>query len=872
MPELLKSLISQFRASTTQTPYTLSQFTDHQDQTNVISLSEFIQEFASILESFVLKPGRLVLLGDFNIHVDNDRDPDTVKFMELLSNFNLVQHITKSTHEKGHLIDLVITRAHDPCVQDIRLDWNLPSDHAAIHFHVDKNRPPTSHILSQRRKLSGIAINELKGLLTVSLDRNDEHSDVDSLVAHYNHSLNSALDKLAPVESKSVVNKPRPKWFSAAQLEKRRIVRSLERKWQQTGLTVDKEVFVTARLAYKKYLDEQKTAFYRSKIGNAGNTRALFDLVDEISGSKKLSRDVLPDLDPTSMPQVFSDYFHDKIVQVRKTLIGNAPANEDAFAVTACQFQTFSRLTVTDVKNVLISMKNKSCSLDPIPTNLAKSCLDTLIPTINRIVNASFDNGIFPENCKTTHVRPSIKRSDYDRNILKNYRPISNCSFLHKVLEKCAYNQISDYLTENNLRGKKQSAYRKGHSTETALLRIHNDVMLALDKKLDVVLVLLDLSAAFDTIDHDILLRRLHSRFGFSGLALQWIKSYLHDRIQKVCIKGSMASEGSPLEFGVPQGSILGPLLFSLYISPLEDIVEKHGCCSILYADDTQIYITCDGSSSISSIENCITEIKRWMSCNFLALNDEKTEVIRFSSKFIKQNVSASVPVKVGDTEIAPSNAVRNLGVLFDSEALMSSQVSSICKASFYALYRLGKIRKYLDQRTAEKLVHAFVSSRLDYCNSLLSGLPAHQLNRLQRVQNCAARLIYGTRARLSLHITPILHELHWLPVTQRIIFKIVCIVFKCIHSPDLPVYLKELVSIRRSEHRLRSTHTNLLAVPSGKTTKTYGDRAFSVNAPLLWNRLPVELRLSGSYEVFKGHLKTYLFRKHFSSGTVPLN
>jgi len=527
-------------------------------------------------------------------------------------------------------------------------------------------------------------------------------------------------------------------------------------------------------------------------------------------------------------------------------------------------FDEFALLSNDEMRKVVLSMKNKSCSLDPLPTCFVKSCVDVLVPTLTQIVNNSFENGVFPDECKTALVRPVIKKLELDRNILKHYRPVSNCSFLDKLLEKCAYNQLNDYLNVNSLYGKVQSAYRKGHSTETALLKIHNDVMLALDKRLDVILVLLDLSAAFDTIDHSILFQRLHIRFGLSGNVLNWIKSFLCGRYQKVCIDGSMVSKAKPLEFGVPQGSILGPVLFSLYVTPLEDIISSHGCSSMIYADDTQIYITCNRDSSLATLENCVSDLRSWMSSNFLALNDAKTEVIYFSSKFKNVNNAASVSVKIGDYNIVPSGVVRNLGVMFNADACMSTQVSQICKTASYSLYRLSKIRKYVNQETAEKLVHAFISSHLDYCNSLLVGLPDFQLRRLQSIQNSAARLIRGVSVRQQLHVTPILRDLHWLPVALRIVFKILCIVFKCIHCAYAPTYLKELIVPRQAQRHLRSNDSLILHVPHVKTLKTYGDRAFSVKAPQLWNSLPSNLRSASSYNVFKKSLKTHLFVHHY--------
>ena len=169
-------------------------------------------------------------------------------------------------------------------------------------------------------------------------------------------------------------------------------------------------------------------------------------------------------------------------------------------------------------------------------------------------------SGEFPKTCKSAIVRPLLKKCELDSNLLKNYRPVSNLSFLSKLIEKSVCCQLNSYLHQNNLYAKCQSAYREGWITETALLKVQNDVLRSLDKRDDVILTMLDLSAAFDTIDHDILLHRLRHRFGITGVALDWFGSYLKGRMQRVCI-GSILSEALPLNYGVPQGSVLGPVL-----------------------------------------------------------------------------------------------------------------------------------------------------------------------------------------------------------------------------------------------------------------------------------------------------------------------
>ena len=213
--------------------------------------------------------------------------------------------------------------------------------------------------------------------------------------------------------------------------------------------------------------------------------------------------------------------------------------------------------------------------------------------------------------------------------------------------------------------------------------------------------------------------------------------------------------------------------------------------------------------------------------------------------------------VSVGASTISPSSEARNLGVTFDSELRLTQHVNNICRLAALAVYKIGQIRKYLDMKTTERLVHAFVTSRLDYCNSLLYGLPQFQLNKLQRIQNSAARLTAMKRDNVS----SILNDLHWLPISKRIDFKLLLITYKCLN--DLaPAYLSELLTKYVPVRNLRSSSLDFLDPPRTVQTLTYGERAFSAAAPRLWNALPVSVRSTTSLQRFKTLLKTYLFIK----------
>jgi len=359
-------------------------------------------------------------------------------------------------------------------------------------------------------------------------------------------------------------------------------------------------------------------------------------------------------------------------------------------------------------------------------------------------------------------------------------------------------------------------------------------------------LVLLDLSAAFDTV---------------GGRAFESFRSYLSGRCQRISVRGCQ-SESFNLNCGVPQGSCLRPLLFNIYTSSLLDVIQDYLPSVHCFGDDTQLYISftpadeTGHSDAIGAIELYIQVIRNWMHDNKLLLNEDKTEflLIGIKQQLAKVNISH---VTVGKANIAPQSPVKNLGVWLDSNLSVVDHITKTSSAAFYHLYNIRRIRRFLTKECTETRIHAFISSRLDYCNSLLFGVPERHLQKLQRVQNAAARFIF--QESRYCHITPLLKSLHWLPVRYRIVFKILLITFKAVHGLA-PAYISELVSIRESagRHYLPFNNGLRLNYSPCKSLATLRDRSFRVAAPKLWNHLPIEIRNMTSVQNF---LKIFIFK-----------
>ena len=275
-----------------------------------------------------------------------------------------------------------------------------------------------------------------------------------------------------------------------------------------------------------------------------------------------------------------------------------------------------------------MSAPNKQCSLDPVPMWLLKECVTLLAPLITYICNRSLSEGSMPSSLKAAVVTPLLKKPNLEKSDVKNYRPISNLTFISKLIERCVSAQLTNYVTSNQLIQPHQSAYRRGHSTETALLKVYSDCVTAVDRGDVTLLCMLDMSAAFDTVDHKILIDRLDKTHGIQGSVLEWMKSYLSGRVQAV-VSDNKKSSTSVVCRGVPQGSVLGPLLFLLYTVDLFKIIQSHGLSDHAYADDNQIYFHSPRDEierNMSRLQDCISDISTWMSSNRLRLNPDKTE------------------------------------------------------------------------------------------------------------------------------------------------------------------------------------------------------------------------------------------------------
>ena len=679
------------------------------------------------------------------------------------------------------------------------------------------------------------------------------------------------MDTHAPLRVRSVVDHPNHPWINQEILDMKRERRKAEKRMKTPGL--NEEDTTKAKKEYrdlchnvKDLVESARSDFYAQQIQECeGDQKKLYKVIDCLMGREK------PKALPTSSSNLvlagtLNNFFISKITNIHEDLNSLKSTTADMsfqnlysiLKSCASPLDSFAEASVEEVAKIICESSRATCLLDPMPTALVKETFLQLAPFITHIVNLALSSGTFPSKLKSAIVHPLIKKPNLDCEILKNYRPVSNLSFLSKVIEKVIASRLLEHMQSNNLLETLQSAYKKAHSTETALLRVQNDILSSINTRKGSFLILLDLSAAFDTVDHELLLSFLDTHIGLRGPVLSLFRSYLCGRSQCVSVNGVM-SEFCQLAFGVPQGSVLGPLVFCTYTLPLGAILRHHELDYHLYADDTQVYCATDLSEpkeNLARIIACVSDIRTWRVHNKLKINDDKTEFLILHSAYI--DLTHNLEFQVGQEKIKPSNSCRNLGVMFDSHMKLEDQVQSICKSVNFHLRSIRSVRNSLTDEATAQLVHSLITSRLDYCNSLLYGLPDTLIIRLQRLQNIAARIV--ACCPKAEHITPVLYKLHWLPVRMRILFKLLLVVYKCVQKLA-PAYLCELVQPKhKTKYGLRGDLLDLLHIPRSQNV-TYGDRAFSVCGPTEWNRIPLDIRHSESVAIFKTRLKTLLLQ-----------
>ena len=827
--------------------------------TNKITNGRFIEEFTDYVSTSLSKHPNNIYLGDFNLHVSNTLDTDSAIFNDTTEALGLYQHVGFSTHKSGNVLDLVLSDITDRSKILTTAPGPFISDHRAVigTLSIKRLKPIIKRkLVRQISKVGDQQWGDAFNPMNVTLN-----GKFDDLVGTFNQELRRVYDTLAPEKECKVHLRQKQPWYDDDMKHHKRKVRKYEKKWLKYKLDSLWTCFKKVRNSYFASLNLKKKESLRTKIEDCSrDSRRLHALVNNLT-SKQIEIEWPSHTSTDQLAEDFASYFQDKIDKIRKLL--NDKPKYTAPETDAPRLVRFAPMTEKQVSTVIASLKSKSCELDAIPTTILKKMLPEVIPLITKIVNVSLTEGTFCRDWKIAVVRPLLKRLGLEL-ILPNYRLVSNLTFVSKVIERCMLLQLSDHCESYDLQPDYQSAYREHYSCETSVLKVSNDILWGMERQEITSLIALDLSAAFDTVDHDILLSVLRNKYGIHGKALKWFDEYLRPRSFKVAVNGVYSKEHN-LDVSVPQGSCAGANIFNLYCSPLQDVVPK-GLQLSGFADDHSVRKSFKASNrqeeraTNTSLETCLLSIKNWMDEARLKMNPAKTEFIYFGNRRQLQKCEISSINVAGDL-ILRTDLIKYLGVWFDSGLSFKTHITKKCRAAMTNFTRIRSIRNLLTQEATESLLLSLCISHLDYCNSILYGLPDSTIKKLQRVQNACARLVLRRSKWDS--AKDCLSSLHWLPIKQRITFKLCVLTYKLLHAKG-PKYLQSLLQYRNPPRTLRSSSDSLLLVIPHTKLKTFAERSFKVAAPTVWNELPFHIRSSSSLPIFKRNLKTHLYKAAF--------
>lgn len=823
--------------------------------------SNFFSELSLLLEFLATFSCPVFVVGDLNIHIERIHDPHSCILIDLLASFGFSCSVNAPTHDQGGTLDVVFARGEsmlvhisDPGLSDHRLlTWSLPVSKPSPHYVSFTFRPYNKVSLSSLR--SALSFSPLcDPHMWQSLHVHDLADLFDSIVSQL-------LDDLAPHRTVRLKRRPSDPWFDDECRSAKRDTRRLERLYHRLRYdllsmpaAISDALFEwkQSSVVYRKILRRKRESYWKCRVSSQSKSpRDLWGSLNRILGKGNCPSEV-------PSPQELHEYFVEKVNSVRDA---TNTSSSPLMSKSSCRFLNFQPVSVEFVTRIVQRLANKSSPRDSLPCNLLKACIDLLAPFLAHLFNLSLQCGIFPSSWKHATITPILKKGKKNHLDVSSYRPITSLPLLSKILERIVSAQLRSHVESNDLLPSQQSAYRPKHSAETALLKITSDIFRAFDSGEICLLSFLDLSAAFDTVDHASLLKKLELCHGFSGSVLSWLTSFICDRSMSVSVKGVISSP-TPVTCGVPQGSVLGPLLFILYVSDIVQLVESHNLNIHLFADDVQVFGSCapaESSELSIRLSLCLDSVIAWFKEHRLLLNPDKSEVMWCSSKPRKKSLPHD-SVRVGSSTIAPSASVRVLGVILDSHLSFEAHISRCVSSCFSALRQIRSIKRSISLPLVVTVINSLVLSRLDYCVSLFNGVSKTQLRRLQSVLNASARLVFSA-SRFS-PVSPYLRVLRFLPIQARIEQRLSVLAHNCLVG-HAPTYLSEgLCKLSESHTRpnLRSSTSFKVAQPRSRHP-TLGGRAFPAAAAKIWNRLPSSVQ---SAPAFKKEVKRYYLETVF--------
>ena len=824
------------------------------------SVTEFNMFFEGIMESFKSDAVNCYIMGDFNIDVlKSDTHNGTANFMDIIYRNSFLPSInrpTRITETTATIIDNIFTNVLNPSIAAKNgILYTDLSDHLPI-FHISQNKICSKVIIpTSQQVITSKTLSELK-LRIDSCDWTDivQYQDTNSVMTAFNKKFKLIYNECIPTKVVSFKHDCKKPWLSNGLIKsigrKNKLYYNYRHSTHNIKAKFEKYKMFRNKLHHLIRISEK--AYYASLIeNNKQNLTKIWKIINNVIGKNKVALinnrfkyngTVITD------KKDIANHFNSFFVKVGPNLARKIPSsNHNPLNYLKGNYLHsfyFHPVVEDDIRIIINALRNSSPGWDNINPKVVKYVSSGILQPFTYIVNLSLESGIFPDDLKLAKIIPLYKKGDPE--LFTNYRPISILSFFSKIFEKVAYNQLISYLEKKAILYDFQFGFRKGYSTEMAVSYLVSRVSEALDRHDRAISIFLDLSKAFDTVNHEILLSKL-SHYGIRGSALIWFTSYITNRKQFLCF---MNEESTHLDItcGVPQGSILGPLLFLIYINDLGTLCDN--IFTLLFADDTSLLFT--GRDLDILIDNVNATLKiclDWFNSNKLSVNLDKTNYMIFGTKSINNS-----PVKVNNTFLEQIFHCKFLGVWIDSKLNWKYHILNISSKLSKIIGIFKKIRWKLGKDILTQLYYTLAYPYFLYCNVIWAANYPSNLDKLSKIQKKLVRII--SNSEFNAHTYPIFVNLKILRFDQINRYASALFIFKILNNFMLLI-LQNFFQFTSDIHRYSTRQSSNLYVPRSRTNLC--NFSIKYHGALVWNSIPQNIRCSPSLYVFKSKLKTYL-------------
>lgn len=816
-----------------------------------------INQFCDILRDNVLShfsPSQQVVIGgDANIDLFCN-DNSTGIYTDLMHSKSFVPYITLPTRETDHsctLVDHLWSNNLCDVVSGV-IKCGI-TDHYITFICLTGKSSDNNLIVKKFRNCSATNVDVLRTELSVHLDQFHEYDslDVDLRTEIFNNIFKKTYDECCPVKTKHVsrsrLNKP---WFNNELMAMCNRKHHLFRKYRSGEITFS--AYNEFKNKFTSILKKSKFNYFRNKFRRCQNDiKSTWKNVNCVLGRNgkrsidKVFHNGQSSEDPAFIPQVFNDYFSSVAQNLRSNIPIRSTSHLQFMGNRSHGSLDFKFADIIEVNRVIMDLPNKSSNINSIPTFIFKYLSGTISPVLCDLFNSSYIEGRFPDCLKLAEVIPIFKSGSPTE--VKNFRPISLLSVVSKIFERLMRVRLVGFLENNNLISGHQFGFRSQRNTSDAILEFLTHAYNSLDTREHLVSVFLDLSKAFDTLDHSILTSKLE-HIGVRGGVLKWFSSYLSGRRQIVTVGGFSSGERA-LTMGVPQGSVLGPLLFLIYINDMSR--SSNTLNFVHFADDTTLFLSGSDLGDVCDVVNGeLTRVDEWLMVNMLSLNVLKTTYMVISHS----NVPNDLAIKIRNVNLERASVAKFLGVLIDDKLTFRNQVDSLCKKISKSVGVLYKLSKFVPPPILRILYFSLVQSGLIYGITSWGGSSDTNLNRLKSLQDRAVKMLPVKDDALEVRLPAVLD------LTS--LYKYFCGI-KTYKSFILGQHEFFVTNFKRliPDHGYRTRHKAAGNINVPFCCKSRCQQSFLFNASKIWNDIPIVIRNSPSLFVFKNKFKQHLLQ-----------